>query len=128
MQIQVGTVRLSCMSDQPVDPLAATPRICARIDDAWPQVGEWNKIIEKLMRTKVRIMPASATGQGALEAGFALARPRRLRVITVSAVMETKSPCIRPNRRKLGVRPCHKPMISMFNMMHKTSSGLPECP
>ena len=62
MQIQAGTVRLSGMSDQPVDPLGATPRTCARMDVASPQVGEWKKIIEKLISAKVRTMPASATG------------------------------------------------------------------
>ena len=62
MQIQAGTVKLSGISDQPVDPLAATPKTCATIDVASPQVGEWKKIIEKLISAKVRIMPASATG------------------------------------------------------------------
>ena len=60
MQIQAGTVRLSGISDQPVDPLAATPKTCATIDVASPHVGEWKKIIEKLISAKVRIMPASA--------------------------------------------------------------------
>ena len=57
---------------------------------AWPQVGECQKIVEKLISAKVRIMPASAASQRAPEAGFAPAR-RRLRLITMSAVTETKN-------------------------------------
>src|SRR5271155_1108152 len=58
MQIQAGTARLRGRSDQSGGPLGATPTIRARTDVAWPQVGEWKKIIEKLMRAKVRAEPS----------------------------------------------------------------------
>ena len=85
---------------------------------AWSQVGECQKIVEKLISAKVRIMPASADIQRRARlpdrVGCARGGARRLRLMTMSAVTETKTPCMRPNTRKLSVRPCHKPMMSMF--------------
>ena len=93
-----------------------------------PQVGEWKKIIEKLMSSEsqdhagerhwpaARRPPMLRLPRGA---GSTLVCPRRLRLVTMSAVTETKTPCTRPKTRKLGVRPCHKPIMTMFSMMHK---------
>src|ERR1700722_11745346 len=105
MQIQVAIVTAGAMSDQPVDPLGLPPRICARIDVAWLHVGECQNICEKLMSAKVRIIPASVTGQLAPVRAFEAACPRRLSLMTMSAVTETKTPCMRPNTRKLSVSP-----------------------
>ena len=49
------------MPDQPIEPLGARPKTCARTDMAWSQVGEWKKIIEKLMRAKVSTAPRKGT-------------------------------------------------------------------
>ena len=45
------------MLDQLIEPLGARPETCARTDMACSQVGEWKKIIEKLMRAKVSAAP-----------------------------------------------------------------------
>src|SRR5882757_6714273 len=114
MQIQAGTVTDAGMSDQPIDPLGERARTCLRMEMASPRVAECQKIVERLRSVKVRIMPATASH--GLEVGFA---PARLRLITMSAVTETSMPCNMPNTRKLSVKPCHRPMISMFSIMHK---------
>ena len=90
------------------------------METAWSQVAECQKIVDKLISATVRIMPASAAGHRAPEPAFALAR-RRLRFMTMSPVIETRIPCKTPNTRKFTANPCHKPMMIMFSMKHRTS-------
>lgn len=70
MQIQTGMVRDAGTSDQPIDPLGEIARTCLRMEVASPKVGECQKIVERVISAKVRIMPATASQRGP-EAGFA---------------------------------------------------------
>ena len=83
MQTQAGTIRYAGMSDQPKDPLGETARTCSTMDIAASQLGDRQKIVEKLISAKVSVMPARANIQ------------RRARLLVVWV-------CSRRGARRLG--------------------------
>ena len=70
------------MSDQPIDPLGETARTCLRMEMASPKVAECQKIVERLMSVKVRIMPARAGQPHVATRGRSLRR--RVRALSSS--------------------------------------------
>src|ERR1700683_620030 len=102
------------------------------MDIAWSQVGECQKIVEKLINAKVRTMPADAKGQVRIRTpmGATAERPAPALLLVArlrftSTVTVTRKAWNRPKTRKLMVRPCQRPMITIFRVMQIIS---PVCP